>query len=1251
MKLIRDAIDRLSEEKREELARLLGGMITGVATTGTARSDDVRLDPGPLGDSLQGLLHASDTERTEELLGRLIDLDIDLADAALLDLKKDTRLSHQNLVWDFLQARRRAGLRLPGEADWSMAREVLARHPDEESRLAAVRMLQEIDSEQARVSLAWGLGDSSRKVVTTILEGAFTESSSFAIWLVDHAINQSRNDHPEWVADWSVERGRVSLELLALSWRSNSPSLTSATLSALIQHEPSLFIAWWDERIGDRSDEKRREAIFSLGCLTEADEIELNKTDPRFLGRALSVAESMIEDPLPAIRFVVLKSLADRGLPSAIVHARNLIEDPDAGIRKRALELIVNHGHPSDIPRILSLWNDPNGGIEAASVTAMHSFGEKRGAWIDGIRKLLKHSDEDLRVNAVRFLGLHGKSEDLESILPLIADEDYDVRLAALNAAILLAPSQAVEFAGICLTDKDDDVVKRALEVLEKELGSSETVDRALDSLPKAKGDGGLVLLNLLLDKTPERSVKILDAALRSKSSYVREWAVEHVEEKQGREGLTTLMRLTRDKNGDVRKEALDALYRLFPEKELGLALNVLSDDDYEVRVAAVEVVGRHEDPSHIDLLVARARDKDDDVRQAAMEALAAYDDPRILSEMISALNDVDKDVRDLARKLLDGKKESMPALRRLVKTPGGRADWKRIVERVDRVNLWAARIGRELLGVPVVVHQYRQGAGRTGSPGKKRIVHIEVSDSAVTGSDPHGEQIMKGLALHEIGHHLCDIGVRGYSATRGIACSEGVEEIFLILLDERLERVLRARRPEWGVYLDRLNSYLFASGAVEVPLDRYADLIEMNTDELLDAINDGELPGGMIRPGPGGTKTITLRESEMLGVPDLIPPLDAFLACLLCGFDPDLYADDTIARAIALVPADLRNSTHAEILEVSKKIADLIGRTEDHKKARLRFHRSVRRFQRMLAGLAEAMRRMASTGLAPDWMREGTPGIRENRTAGMAELDDRWKRNQANLGPETRFNSLVLEKTLRYDPAAHSALVRPIRKHIRVLRRYLEQLGTRPTDLHASKRGQRIDLGAVRRGVLLGKPNILIHSTQVTAPDAYIGILIDRSGSMRGEKIETAKSFGALVAESARGLSGIAGDVSAFDDSTFYRLGGFTRNAIASLEAGEGNNDAGGLERAAELALRSPKKNRMIIMISDGMPTDCTVEALRALVHNLTTRKGILCAQVAVDSIEEVAFPRFVDLSKYSLDEAVARFGRLLIRLTSSWR
>jgi hypothetical protein len=227
-------------------------------------------------------------------------------------------------------------------------------------------------------------------------------------------------------------------------------------------------------------------------------------------------------------------------------------------------------------------------------------------------------------------------------------------------------------------------------------------------------------------------------------------------------------------------------------------------------------------------------------------------------------------------------------------------------------------------------------------------------------------------------------------------------------------------------------------------------------------------------------------------------------------------------------------------------------------------------------------------------------------------------------------------------------ALIRP---YIRELRGYFSRLGVRTVEEDASRHGRRLDLGEARKVPFVPRPNLLIGEREERLTDAYMGVLIDRSGSMCGAKIHLARIFGVLLAESARGLPGITGHVGAFDGEAYYDMGGFHRTAIASLDAHGGNNDAGGLSHIARLALRSGKRNKLLVMVSDGLPTECTFEALKSLVTRLTIEHGIVCAQAAVAPIEHVAFDAHIDVSTCSLDTAVTRFGRLLVELTWSWR
>jgi hypothetical protein len=81
-------------------------------------------------------------------------------------------------------------------------------------------------------------------------------------------------------------------------------------------------------------------------------------------------------------------------------------------------------------------------------------------------------------------------------------------------------------------------------------------------------------------------------------------------------------------------------------------------------------------------------------------------------------------------------------------------------------------------------------------------------------------------------------------------------------------------------------------------------------------------------------------------------------------------------------------------------------------------------------------------------------------------------------------------------------------------------------------------------------------------------------------------------------------------------------------------------------VAVASRRRAKLLVMISDGLPTECSVSALKSLVGRLTRRLRICCAQVAVRPLEEVCFPHYVVLSETELDATVKRFGMIVARL-----
>ena len=99
-------------------------------------------------------------------------------------------------------------------------------------------------------------------------------------------------------------------------------------------------------------------------------------------------------------------------------------------------------------------------------------------------------------------------------------------------------------------------------------------------------------------------------------------------------------------------------------------------------------------------------------------------------------------------------------------------------------------------------------------------------------------------------------------------------------------------------------------------------------------------------------------------------------------------------------------------------------------------------------------------------------------------------------------------------------------------------------------------------------------------------------------------------------------------------------------LESGGGNNDAAGLLHLAGVARESRRRAKLLVMVSDGLPTECSTEALRSLVDRLEKREHMVVAQVAVRPLEEQCFRHHVLLDQDDINLVVQRFGQTIARL-----
>lgn len=899
---------------------------------------------------------------------------------------------------------------------------------------------------------------------------------------------------------------------------------------------------------------------------------------------------------------------------------------------------------------------------------------------IQYVQRLLKDPSETLRSYAVDAC-LHYELPT-HMLHPLLCDISLSIALRVAQYSSILAPPDRYNWALNRVDSDEPALFQQISQWMADPAYTAKWVDIWIEVAPLVQTEQAAKnILLWLVQFKPHALLDVLGLLDSLHDLHTQKTLVEALLQYDAELPLTLLESWCSEATwASVRMRSLTLLCKRFPQRQDVWLQRALQDADECVRAYALErwmesdVLEAH----HVIYILPMTRDMASCVRQAALRLLTRFEDLRVIEQLVASLDDEDFNVQELARSFLDATEDPLPALKRLRKQTSEEWSWPDVQERIWKLCIWGRRIAYEWLGrrVFILPQNYRL-ADEELEQLEESTRCFEVSFSPVIRGYQHGEDCVKASILLHLGHMLFNEEARGFKTMQGIARSEGLETLHSILLLERLSRSIRSVRKDWGPLLDRLAAYTFSKSERLISTEKYAEWMGVKLEEALHELQAGRGIGSLSLQKD--LLYVALKERELLCFPGLLPSIALFLWCVRCGLNPSAYPYPDVRAAMQCIPNELRILSHADILAVTRRIGSILGTDDVHKEQMQAYVQKMRTQMKHVhpsseqplhsdfsgpSSFEEPLQKLHDWSQFPKWMRDLTHASSlESWTApvriqpvlsselGAEELFSESVRGAINTQKEAHFDPLQYDVVLEFQPDAHAQLIAPLRPYIRKVRTFLEQLGRQDVDLYASRRGRRVDIAQARRLAYMNTPNLLVHTHSELQPNMYIGLLIDRSGSMAGEKLRLAQSFGALVAESARGLRGIEGHIHAFDDTTFYAMGGFQRSAVASLQAGGGNNDAGGLFRAAQWALRSPKRNCVLILISDGEPTECSVEALRQLVEHLEYQKGIRCVQVAVDALAEIVFPHYVDLSAYAFEEALGHFGQLLMRLTASWR
>jgi hypothetical protein len=546
-------------------------------------------------------------------------------------------------------------------------------------------------------------------------------------------------------------------------------------------------------------------------------------------------------------------------------------------------------------------------------------------------------------------------------------------------------------------------------------------------------------------------------------------------------------------------------------------------------------------------------------------------------------------------------------------------------VSRLARCFAWGVRLGRVLTGQPFRLEML------VGEPlGYTRLKEdiLYISAMPILRGEANGDAIVRGLIVHEYGHHLYHKSPEALDIWAE-ADGQGLGKLLNLVADEHLERNLRQRSAVFGEYLKTLNAYAFQRRTREMPLEM---LLQRLGAEALGVLTQIKLGVAHDRA------SVAVQNGKLLRLLDAGGNSFArFMRALRMGLG-NRSRDPKVAEALRLFKGDFRDSDMARLFEIAKRLAEIFGDQtklldwmDQDRCLTWSEHEAV-------SGEDDLNRNELNSAISSLLGKQGDDRDKDSGPRSPRGFG-------ANLGPEAAFNRIVNVVKLPHDPAAHGVYARKVAREAVLLRQSLRQLGLGMKPERFRTQGRRFDRGRANDLILKGDPRVLWARAPHRFTDLFLGVAVDCSGSMAGENMEKANLFAALLAEAVRGLREVDLRIFGFTDRKIFDAGSASRCAAHGLFAHDGNNDAAALWHVYQEAQRSQRKAKLLVMISDGLPTECTVTALKSLVAYLS-RRGYCCAQVAVAPLSQICFPHYVLLEPAALGQTVRKFAAVVTRL-----
>jgi HEAT repeat protein len=315
----------------------------------------------------------------------------------------------------------------------------------------------------------------------------------------------------------------------------------------------------------------------------------------------LPLIEASISDKSLRIRsgtVEILEKIHDsRVVPTLI---RTLEKSKDASVRQKSIEILGNLKAPQAAQPLAVIATNKNeeSALRCAAIEALAKIGDTETT-ANTVQTLQDENQAEIRVAAIRFLGLKEPTQPTEVLLQLLGSGDEKERAKSLTTLVEKRDPRALELTLAALNDPDMTVRCNAASLL------GETED------PK----GYEALLGMTSDQNP----------------YVRQAVVGALAKRHNSQAIPSFLNLVTDTNSEVRIETVQAL-ALFDDAPAHQAImTAVSDEDSRVREQAIQALAKYNTPETINLLIGVIRGNDSDDSSIAVKSLVKLGEVAVL--------------------------------------------------------------------------------------------------------------------------------------------------------------------------------------------------------------------------------------------------------------------------------------------------------------------------------------------------------------------------------------------------------------------------------------------------------------------------------------------------------------------------------------------------------------------------------------------------------------------------------------------